>query len=176
MRSLVGKSLVASAFTLAAAGCAGPIGSPVDAAPASLRPDASESLVQVVAARGVQIYRCAANNEWTFVAPEADLFDAGGKLVGKHYAGPHWEMNDGSRVLGKVKARADAPIPGAIPWLLMEAKNVGADEKFSRYSSVQRLQTVGGVAPQGGCAQSNLGATVRVPYEANYSFWARRDY
>jgi hypothetical protein len=47
--------------------------------------------------------------KWTLKAPEADLFDANGRAIGRHYAGPTWELMDGSEVVGKFKARADAP-------------------------------------------------------------------
>jgi hypothetical protein len=38
-----------------------------------------------------------------------------GKRIGGHYAGPTWEANDGSKVVGEVLQRADAPRPGAVP-------------------------------------------------------------
>jgi phosphoglycerol transferase MdoB-like AlkP superfamily enzyme len=75
--------------------------------------------------RGVQIYTCKAKSddpsklEWTFKAPEADLFNHKGEKIGKHYAGHTWEANDGSKVVGEVKARADEPDASAIPWLLV---------------------------------------------------------
>src|SRR5438552_3895154 len=90
--------------------------------PDNLKPSAGESMLSVVAARGVQIYECRAKKEaanateGAFVAPEAELLDSQGKVVGKHYAGPHWEAADGSKIVGAVKARADAPQAGPIPW------------------------------------------------------------
>src|SRR5690242_1800529 len=99
--------------------------------PDSLKPAAGESLAMVVAAKGVQIYECRAG-EWAFVAPEAELFDPSGKTVGRHYAGPSWEAADGSKVVGTVKARANAPAPDAIPWLLLGAKSVGSEGTFSK--------------------------------------------
>src|SRR5262245_14067564 len=76
--------------------------------PERIKPGASESLTAVVPAKGVQIYECRAGKEpgsyeWSFVAPEAALFDARGKNIGRHYAGPHWEAADGSKVVGSVK-------------------------------------------------------------------------
>ena len=90
--------------------------------PANLQP-ANESLAQVVPAKGVQIYECR-DAKWVFVAPEADLFDRYGRKIGTHYAGPVWEAADGSKVLGAVKARADAPQAGAIPWLLLSVMSL----------------------------------------------------
>ena len=129
---------------LAAAGCASV------QVPDSLKPGAHESLAHVVPAKGVQIYECR-DQKWVFVAPEADLFDRAGKKIGTHYAGPHWEAADGSKVVGAVKARADATQAGSIPWLLLGVKSVGNEGAFSKVTSIQRVATVGGVAPMGSC-------------------------
>jgi len=146
---------------------------PVDSSiPATLVP-ADGRLVERVAARGVQIYECKANaaggQAWAFVAPEAELFDAQGRPIGKHYAGPHWEALDGSKIVGSVKTRADAPDASAIPWLLLDAKSVGGDGRFSKVTSVQRINTVGGLAPATQpCDAKSLGAKSRVSYTADY--------
>ena len=122
----------------------------------------------------MQIYECrakagsAAGAEWAFVAPDAQLFDAAGRPSGKHYAGPHWEDGDGSKVVASVKARADAPTADAIPWLLLTARSVGGDGRLAKVTSIQRINTVGGVAPVGGCDASTLGRSARVPYSADY--------
>ena len=149
-------------------------------APATLRPGANESLAVVVPAKGVQIYQCRANKDqpgqyqWAFVAPEADLFDVRGVKIGHHYAGPHWESNDGSRIVGTVKQRADAPQADAIPWLLLTAKSVGASGAFDKVTSIQRVNTVGGMAPKDGCSRHTLGATGRVGYTADYYFFTAK--
>jgi len=148
--------------------------------PDKLKPSANESLALVTYAKGVQIYECRAAKdragayEWALVAPEADLFDAKGSKIGKHYAGPHWEAPDGSKIVGTVKERADAPRADAIPWLLLTAKSDGPSGSFSKFTAVQRLNTVGGVAPTAGCSRSAIGATARVPYTADYYFLAAR--
>src|SRR5262245_44618221 len=101
--------------------------------PDRIKPGASESLAAVVPARGVQIYECRASTarpgayEWAFVAPDAVLFDTRGNRIGSHYAGPHWESTDGSKVVAALKERTDAPAAGAIPWLLLTAKSVGPE-------------------------------------------------
>src|SRR4029077_8165594 len=128
----------------------------------------------IVAARGVQIYECRAKKdqagayEWAFVAPEADLFDTSGKKIGKHYPGPHWESTDGSKIAGTVKASTDAPQADAIPWLLLVTKSVGSQGSCSKFTSIQRVNTAGGVAPKPGCAQSTAGTPARIPYTADY--------
>jgi hypothetical protein len=172
MKTTLCASGLAAASLLAACASAPP-GAP---APAALVP-AGERLVGQVAARGVQIYECRAKKdspgtEWAFVAPEADLVDMQGKPAGKHYAGPHWEANDGSKIVGTVKARADATQAGAIPWLLLSAKSVGGEGAFSKVTSVQRIHTVGGAAPSSGCDAAALGKSVRVPYTADYLWFS----
>jgi Protein of unknown function (DUF3455) len=71
-----------------------------------------------------------------------------------------------------VKARADAPGAGNIPWLLLGTKSVGAEGAFSKVTSIQRVATVGGVAPAGSCAQA--GAKARVDYTADYYFFTSK--
>src|SRR6266436_2296608 len=95
-------------------------------APEILRvPDGQRVLLKTLG-KGVQIYECKATAadpgkfDWSFKAPEADLKNKHGKKIGKHYAGPTWEANDGSKVIGEKKA--EAPRPGAVPWLLLQAK------------------------------------------------------
>jgi hypothetical protein len=142
--------------------------------PDKLKPAANETLAMIVPAKGVQIYECRAKKdqagayEWAFVAPEADLFDTSGKKIGRHYAGPHWESADGSKIAGTVKANTDAPQADAIPWLLLVTKSVGPQGSFSKITSIQRVNTAGGVAPKTVCAQSTVGTTARIPYTADY--------
>ena len=148
--------------------------------PEKLMPGAGESLAMIVSARGVQIYECRARKdqageyEWAFVAPEADLFDARGNRTGRHYAGPHWEAADGSKILGTVKGRADAPVADAIPWLLLAAKSVGPEGSFSTVTSIQRVNTVGGIAPKAGCSQAAAGTPARINYTADYYFFSAK--
>lgn len=146
--------------------------------PDTLRPATTESLVTTVGARGVQIYECRVRKdggyEWAFVAPDADLLDAQGKAIGRHGAGPYWQSADGSRVVGTVKARADAPAPGAIPWLLLSTKSSGPAGAFSNVTSIQRVNTVGGVAPATPCAAQFAGTPARVPYTADYRLFTAR--
>ena len=173
------RSTLASALLmlLSAAGCA--TTEPVAPAnvPAAIETRPNESLALVAPAQGVQIYECRASTarpgeyEWAFVAPDADLFDLAGNRIGKHYAGPHWELNDGSKVVASVKARADAPQAEAIPWLLLAARSVGPEGKLSKVSSIQRTNTVGGMAPKTGCSAAAAGQTARVHYTAHYYFF-----
>jgi hypothetical protein len=153
---------------------------PVVAIPAALAAPADETLQRTLDASGVQIYECRAKAgdasaaEWAFVAPEAQLFDANGLAVGKHYAGPTWESSDGSKVVGVVKAKADATEAGAIPWLLLATHSTGGAGAFANVTSVQRVATSGGAAPSAGCTPSAIGQQARVPYKAQYTQYAKK--
>jgi len=163
-------TLITSSLLLAA-GCASQPTSTVQV-PEALKPAANEKLVRVVTARGDQIYECR-EQKWVFVAPEADLYDSSGNRVGRHFAGPRWEATgDGSRVIGAVKARADAPEANAIPWLLLSTKSEGGHGYFSDVTSIQRVATHGGTAPGIACTHDGLQA--RVAYTADYNFFHAR--
>jgi len=146
----------------------------------SLNPPADEALSLQSRAAGVQIYTCNARKddpskyEWTLKAPEAELRDLAGKRIGKHYAGPTWESDDGSKVTGEVKARDPGPDANAIPWLLLTAKSNSGNGVFARTASIQRLDTAGGKAPADGCDAKREGTEIRVPYTASYNFFSKR--
>jgi hypothetical protein len=147
--------------------------------PDAIKPAASETLAMTVAAKGVQIYECRVRKdgtgvEWAFVAPDADLFDARGIAIGQHGAGPYWQARDGSRVVGTLQARADAPVTGAIPWLLLATKSTGPDGTFGKVTSIQRINTVGGIAPSTPCTRETTGTSARIDYTADYRLFAPR--
>ena len=143
--------------------------------PESLKAPAGEEIVLQVHATGSQIYICQASADqklsWTLKAPEAKLSDAEGKEVGTHYAGPTWKHADGSEVMGKVVSRADAPDAGAIPWLLLTATNHSGTGILSGVTTIQRIHTQGG-QPPAGCDDAHRGSEIKVPYSADYYFYA----
>lgn len=147
------------------------------AVPDNLKAPAGNVLLLKTFATGTQIYVCQARAddanivEWTFKAPEAELWNGAGEKVGKHYAGPTWEGNDGSTVVGETVERANAAEPGAIPWLLLRARSNDGSGIFSTTTYIQRLETAGGVAPTTGCDRAAAGAERAVPYTATYVFY-----
>jgi len=166
-------------LAIAVSACAQVPMTPTVQVPDKIKGAADESLALIVAAKGVQIYECRASRDagtadWVLVAPEADLFDTSGKKIGKHYAGPRWESFDGSTIAGTLKERVDAPQADAIFWALLAAKSVGPEGSFSKVTSVQRVSTVGGVAPKIGCSSASVGQVARMPYTADYYFLATR--
>jgi hypothetical protein len=143
--------------------------------PQQIQPPANEQLLLRVHAKGDQIYTCKADGAqftWTLKAPDAQLFDKDGKPFGKHFAGPSWEANDGSRVTGKAVANAPSPDADSIPWLLVNILTHDGSGVLSRATTIQRLNTKGGKAPASGCDASHAGQEVRVPYSADYLFYA----
>ncbi len=141
-------------------------------------PDGQTVLLKALG-KGVQIYDCLATAadpgkfDWSFKAPEADLTNEDGKKIAKHYAGPTWEANDGSKVVGELPPKkADAPRPGAVPWLLLKAKTNEGTGTFAKVTYIQRVGTEGGVAPTAGCDQAHANTEARVDYRANYYFYA----
>jgi hypothetical protein len=127
-------------------------------------------------ATGVQIYTCQASKddatkfEWAFKAPDAQLTEKG-KPAGKHYAGPTWEATDGSKVIGKLEQKVDAPGAADIPWLLLSAKSHEGSGRFEKVSFVQRVDTKGGKAPAAGADAAHVGQEQRVQYTATYLFY-----
>jgi len=121
---------------------------------------------------GVQIYACQATG-WVFQAPEADLY-RNGHLVGKHYVGPTWEYQDGSKVVG-ARVAGFTPDPSSIPWLLLRAVSNAGEGQMSKVTFIQRLDTSGGLAPTSGCDAEHVGAVARVDYTARYVFYKASD-
>jgi FtsP/CotA-like multicopper oxidase with cupredoxin domain len=137
--------------------------------PASLAPAADQRLAFAFDAIGVQKYECRTTG-WFFTAPDARLY-RGKNDVGHHFAGPTWEYQDGSTVVGAKVAGATVDAT-AIPWLLLKSTGHGdVDGKMTEVTSIQRLQTVGGLAPATGCDADHLGALADVPYTATYYFF-----
>jgi hypothetical protein len=145
--------------------------------PEKLAAPGTEEVILQAHASGSQIYVCQAGSDqklaWVFKAPEAELFDAGGKSIGRHYAGPTWKHNDGSEVTGKMAARQDAPEPDAIPWLLLTATGHSGNGILTRVTTIQRIHTKGGPPPKAdGCDDSHRGAETKSAYSADYYFYA----
>jgi hypothetical protein len=149
------------------------------AVPDNLKVPNGQMVLLKALGQGAQIYACVAKAggptqfAWVFKTPEADLMGDEGKRIGRHYAGPTWEANDGSKVVGEVQQRADAPRPGAVPWLLLKAKSNQGDGTFKRVTYIQRVNTEGGTAPRYGCDTQHSDAEVRVDYKATYYFYAQ---
>jgi hypothetical protein len=108
--------------------------------------------------------------EWAFVFPTAVLYDMNKATVGKYYAGPTWELNDGSKITGKQIAIAPG-MAGAISLQIVKAGNPTGMGFLTDVTHIQRLNTVGGVAPTASCTSIDVGSKKTVPYKADYVFF-----
>jgi hypothetical protein len=133
-----------------------------------------ESLVATVHAQGAQVYECKAdvsgNLAWQFREPVATLIDQSGKTVGRHYAGPHWELADGSVAAAKAVGRAPGATSADIPLLKLETTSRRGNGQLTDVSTILRLNTKGGTA-EGSCRTA--GALLSVPYSADYAFYRK---
>ena len=147
--------------------------------PDKIKPPASESVILRALASGSQIYTCqqgvGGKYGWTLKAPDAELHDTQGRVIGRHYAGPTWKHEDGSEVSGKAVARVDSPDSNSVPWLLVAASGHSGDGAFSRVTNIQRIHTHGGQPPgDAECNPSKQGVETKSPYTAEYVFYAPR--
>jgi hypothetical protein len=137
---------------------------------AKLRVEAGHKVIAHAYAVGVQIYRWNGTS-WSFVGPEAVLYhgdDEDGGVLGIHYGGPTWESVSGSKVVAAVVDRC-FPDPDAIPWLLLKASSSEGPGIFHGVTFIQRVNTVGGLAPAD--PGDFVGEVVEVPYAADYYFY-----
>jgi hypothetical protein len=116
---------------------------------------------------GVQIYHWS-GTAWVFDAPEAVLFDNDGNVVAIHYAGPTWESASGSVVVGARRAGVTVDAT-AIPWLLLQGVSSHGPGVLDGTTWIQRVNTVGGLAPS--APGTSVGEIARVYYEAEYFFY-----
>ena len=118
---------------------------------------------------GVQIYTWDGVS-WGRAVPEATLFHADG-VVAIHFAGPTWESNSGSKVVGALAKPPFTVDPNAIPWLLLSAVTTEGPGIFADTTYIHRVNTTGGKAPVADGAF--VGQVARVPYTADYFFYRR---
>jgi len=144
--------------------------------PDQIKAPPGTDLILVAHAEGVQIYICRGDEtgelSWTLKGPEARLLDHAGYAIGSHYAGPSWKHNDGSEISAKLAVKIDSPDIGAIPWLLLEVTGHRGQGIFSRATSIQRINTSGGLPPAPSVAELKPDQEFRSPYSADYYFYA----
>jgi uncharacterized protein DUF3455 len=144
------------------------------AVPAALVPPAGNALSSVFKAKGVQVYGCT-DAKWTLIEPAATLTGIALNPVkvasALHFRGPSWQSpDDGSLVEGTGPVSAPSTTPNSIPQLLVTAKTSRGPGVFGGVTFIQRLNTVGGVAPATACT---AGTTTAVSYQAVYRFFKK---
>lgn len=178
-------SLIAAATsTLLLAACGSMGGKPAPMAmfnpasvPDAVKVPAGHKVVMETVGAGEITYECKAKAamadqfEWVFVGPKAVLKDRAGKAVGSYYGPPAtWQANDGSKVTGAQLAVAPAAA-GSIPLQLVKANPAMGSGAMTGVSYIQRVATVGGVAPAKACGAMSVGQREVVSYQADYIFW-----
>jgi hypothetical protein len=158
------------------------------AVPAGLEAPEGNRAFLVSHAYGTQNYVClVAGQPWTFIGPQATLFNPGARQALTHFLSPNpvengaaratWQHSlDSSAVWALAIASSVDPDfvqPGAIPWLLLRVVGAqagpGKGHRISRTTFIQRVNTLGGSAPAGVCPE--VGARAFVPYETDYVFY-----
>jgi hypothetical protein len=145
--------------------------------PVPIKPPAGSVVLFRLDGDGDQVYECKAvegekGPKWVLKGPQADLYDEADLKVGTHYAGPHWEAKDGSKVRGVVKRIRPAPRAGNVPWLLLKAEGHAGKGKFAKVTWIQRVNTRGGQPP---AEPGKVGEEVRVWYSATYVFYGKKE-
>jgi hypothetical protein len=167
------------------------------AVPANLKvPSGNVPFLKGVAA-GTQNYICQPSGtglSWKFLAPQATVFltirwiggEASQQIL-THFLSPNpqeagtaratWQSSlDTSSVWAKKVAESSDPayVAGdAIPWFLLQAtgtqKGPMGGNSMTRTTYIQRVNTSGGITPEGGCTEA--GVMQFVPYRAEYIFY-----
>jgi hypothetical protein len=145
--------------------------------PAAIAVPAGNSVAMTALGAGDLTYECrvkaamAGSFEWMFAGPNAVLYDQQKAAVGKYYAGPTWESNDGSKVTGKQLAVSPSNNVASIPLQLVQANPATGNGAMTGVTYIQRMNTKGGIAPPDACNADNVGAKKTVKYEADYVFY-----
>jgi hypothetical protein len=143
---------------------------PLAAAPAAFGV-ADRAVALAVHAEGAQLYQCKPGDGgrlvWTFREPIAALIGDDGKTIGRHYAGPTWEVDGGGAVKGQLLTSAPGAGANDIPLLKLAVSEHRGAGALAAVNLVLRLNTHGG-ALSGPCARA--GELHAEPYSADYVF------
>jgi hypothetical protein len=167
--------------------------------PDKLQPPEGNEVFLIGHAFGTQDYVCAASGAgvaFVLTTPEAVLFDNPARRVVNHFFSPNpveggtiratWQSTRDSSVFWGAVTKSATFLtdpgfvaPDAIAWLLLSQagvlEGVGGGNTLSVATFVQRVNTVGGLAPSTGCnSPADIGHTAFVPYEADYVFFKNR--
>jgi hypothetical protein len=151
--------------------------SPPSGVAPGLTPPAGEVAAFSLRAEGVHVFECKPlatdpnRYLWSFSAPESTLYDSGRPVARLTAENGFEALADRSSVSAVVRARQNAG--ASIPWLLLRAQSTPDTGLFAGVTSIQRVNTSGGVAPAGGCDELNVGKEARAPFTAEYYFYRR---
>jgi hypothetical protein len=145
--------------------------------PAAVQVPAGNKVAMETVGVGEITYACnpkkdmAGQFEWVFVGPDAKLNDRSGKQVGKYYGPPAtWESMDGSKLTGAQVAVSPSSA-GNIPLQLVKGNPAMGMGAMAGVTYIQRVATLGGVAPAMPCDAGTAGSKQIVKYQADYIFY-----
>ena len=178
------KSTLSVAALVALSACASNMSAPMpftvysqDSLPATVQVPAGHKVAMETVGVGEITYECRAEKAvdgpyaWVFAGPDAKLMDRSGKQVGKYFGPPAtWESMDGSKLTATQLAVAPGD-KGNIPLQLVKANPAMGMGAMNGVTYIQRVKTMGGVAPTLPCGSNNMGAKQTVKYQADYIFW-----
>jgi hypothetical protein len=148
-----------------------------DALPDAVKVPAGNKVALETVGVGQITYECRAKAntpgafEWVFVGPVAELNNRTGNKLGTYFGPPAtWASMDGSAITGTQLAVAPAAA-GSIPLQLVKANPASGSGAMSGVTFVQRVATMGGVAPASACDGTAMGKKEVVKYQADYIFW-----
>ena len=142
---------------------------------------------------GTQQYVCLPSGgaaKWVLFGPQATVFDDEGEQIMTHFLSPNpaehntpratWQDSSRTSAVWALKVEeSDDPRfveAGAIKWFLLqivgEQEGAGSNDQLPKTTFIQRVNTMGGVAPATECAVTgDVGKTKLVPYTADYVFY-----
>ena len=132
---------------------------------------------------------CPLGVAFTLFTPQATLFNDQGEQLITHFSSPNpveggtvrvtWQdSRDTSSVWAKL-VKAVMVRDDSIAWVLLNVKDTGTQagptgDRMTKTTFIQRVNTVGGLAPAGECLSSaDLGHQAFVPYRADYFFYKK---
>lgn len=131
---------------------------------------AARETVLTAHAEGAQIYQCKPGPDgalvWSFREPIAVLM-VDGRTIGRHYAGPHWVLDDGSLIQGRMVISAPGASGADVALLKLAVIDNNGLGALNRTTLVYRVNTHGGNLA-GACPTA--GMLRAVAYTAEYVF------
>ncbi|KAG0192571.1 hypothetical protein DFQ28_008693 [Apophysomyces sp. BC1034] len=171
-------ALALSACALWLTACATPDVPPANnTLPASLQARAVEVLQEVFRVHGNETYVCQRNGNqlsWHPTGTLATLVDESRHSAGVISAGGYFIATDGSYVVVRLLAQ-EIINASALPWQRLTTVQSSAEPgeigRFTNVTSIQRVQTSGGLPPNPVCTVERT--ALYVPYSATYLFYRR---
>ncbi|MFP6560933.1 DUF3455 domain-containing protein [Paraburkholderia sp. B3] len=150
--------------------------------PGELRTDPDQTLDQVLVTRGDETWRCERDDtdapgsatatggglRWTQEGSAGTLVDRARQNVGTVLPGGYFVAYDGSFVKVQVERQSQVDA-NTLTWARYDARRDGSSPgsgRFARISSIERIDTVGGLPPEPYCRHEGL--RLLVPYSATY--------